>query len=103
MDPLTIIGAVATISKTAYSAYNNLYTFINETKDVDQTVIELAKEVHALNRALEGVKAGLESRTVADAGKRRSDKDNKKLWHTVYGALMDCRTTVSTVKDRLGS
>ena len=101
MEPLSIISAVASISKTIYNASSTLYTFVNETRNVDQTVKDLATEVDALSRALTEVEAALKSPTVVAAEKRGSVDDNKQLWQTVYGALEDCQITVVRIDSAL--
>ncbi|ERF69137.1 hypothetical protein EPUS_01093 [Endocarpon pusillum Z07020] len=101
MDPLSIVGAVASVSKTVYSASTTLYTFVSETRNVDQTVIDLATEVDALNSALKEVEAVLKSPTIIDAEKRGSAEDNKQLWQTIYGALDECQITVVRIDSAL--
>lgn len=101
MDPLSIITVVASISKTVFGVSATLYTFVNETRNVDQTVKDLATEVDALSRALTQVEAVLQSPTVVAAEKCVSADENKQLWHTVYGSVGDLSENCG--KNRLGS
>jgi Fungal N-terminal domain of STAND proteins len=101
MDPLSIITVVASISKTVFGVSATLYTFVNETRNVDQTVKDLATEVDALSRALTQVEAVLQSPTVVAAEKCVSADENKQLWHTVYGSVGDCQKTVERIDSAL--
>lgn len=67
MDPLTVVGCAATIGKIAFAASSTLYAFVNETRNVDQTVRDLATEFKSLSNALTQVEAVLKSPTVAAA------------------------------------
>jgi hypothetical protein len=101
MEPLSIIGAVTSLIKTASIVSITLHTFVNETRNVDQTVKDLATEVAGLNSALKEVEAVLQSPTVATAEKSGSADDNQQLWQTVYGALEECQVTVVRIDSAL--
>lgn len=91
------VSAIASISKTVSSASTTLYAFVNETRNVDQTVKDLATEVNALSRALTEVEAVIKGPIVVAAEKHGSEDDNKQLWQTLYGSLEDCQITADLI------
>jgi hypothetical protein len=93
MDPVTIITSVSAISKAAVAVSTTLFTFIDATQNVDQSVQGIYDEITDLNRTLNAVSHTLESSHVA-IGTSSTNWQNSSLWIAVIGALDDCRVTV---------
>jgi hypothetical protein len=101
MDPVSIlstIGAVGAVANSVCTLAFQLYTFIEETKNVDQAVADLVEEVSALNSTLEAVRLGLQSDLVKGAEKRANSEDSRLLWESIQGSLDNCQATI----DKLG-
>jgi hypothetical protein len=102
MDPVSIlstIGAVGAVANSVCALAFQLYTFIEETKNVDQAVADLVEEVSGLNSTLEAVRLGLQSDLVKDTDKRANSEDSRLLWESIQGSLDNCQATI----DKLGN
>jgi len=101
MDPVSIlstIGAVGSVANGACALAFQLYTFVEETKNVNQAVTDLVEEVNSLNSILEAVKLGLESDLVKLAEKRANSDDSRLLWESIQGSLNDCQATIDKLE-----
>jgi hypothetical protein len=101
MDPVSIlstIGAVGAVANSVCTLGVQLYTFIEETKNVDQAVTDLIEEVNGLNSILEAVKLGLESDLVKFAEKRADSEDSRLLWESIQGSLDNCQVTINKLE-----
>lgn len=101
MDPVSIlstIGAVGAVANGACTLAFQLYTFIEDTKNVNQAVTDLAEEVNSLNSILEAVKLGLESDPVKLAEKSADSDDSQLLWESIQGSLNDCQATIERLE-----
>jgi hypothetical protein len=101
MDPVSIlstIGAVGAVTNSVCTLAFQLYTFIEETKNIDQAVVDLVEEVNALNSILEAVKLGLESDLVKVAEKRANSEDSRLLWESIQVSLDNCQATINRLE-----
>jgi hypothetical protein len=101
MDPITIIstiGAVGAVANSVCSLSLKLYTFIEDTKNINQAVTDLVEEVNALNSILETVKSGLESDLVKLAEQRANSEDSRLLWESIQGSLINCQSTIDRLE-----
>jgi tetratricopeptide (TPR) repeat protein len=101
MDPVSIlstIGAVGSVANSVCALAFQLYTFIEDTKHVDQAVADLVEEVNALNSILEAVKLGLESDAVRLAEQRANSDDSRLLWESIQGSLANCQLTIDRLE-----
>jgi hypothetical protein len=97
MDPVTIITSVSAISKAVVGTPTTLFTFIDATQDVDQSVQAIYDEITTLNRTLNAARSSLESFQLAiDTSSTQELKSG--LWAAVVGALDDSRVTVRNSK-----
>lgn len=99
MDPVSIISVACGVSKVAYQVSVTLYTFVNATKNVDQSVNSLYAEVNGLNRVLDAIASSLENPVIKSVN--AADQHTSELLNSIDGALKDCRHTVETLADIL--
>jgi hypothetical protein len=55
MDPVTILTSAGTASRIISTVSTTLYKFIQDTKQVDQTVDALFREVGTLQRSIDAI------------------------------------------------
>ncbi|MCJ1388691.1 hypothetical protein MMC18_001540 [Xylographa bjoerkii] len=101
MDPLSIIAFAGSVTKVVYQISTTLYTFVQATRVVDQTVQSLCAEVDGISRMLEGISATLKSPSLATARIVAQNDENNDLWNTVLGSLIDCRGTLDRLDKAL--
>jgi hypothetical protein len=91
MDPVSILTTVVAVSRTALALSSTLYTLVQATKGVDDTVRALYNEVTGLNFTLDALSATIKA---VDIDKTRNNEQSLKLWSTVTRALAGCREAV---------
>ena len=99
MDPVSIISIACGVSKVAYQVSVTLYTFVNATKNVDQSVKLLCAEVDGLNRVLDAITSSLANPLIKSVS--AADQHTSELLNSIDGALNDCRHTVEALADIL--
>ena len=101
MDPISIITTVGAVSHAVYQVSTTLYTFIQATKNVDQSVKSLYAEVDGLYRVLDAISSSLKDPTIRST--TATAQDSSKLWSSFDGSLSDCRETALALDDILKS
>ncbi|MCJ1436861.1 hypothetical protein MMC27_006243 [Xylographa pallens] len=104
MDPLSIIAFAGSVTKVVYQVSTTLYTFVQATRVVDQTVQSLCAEVDGISRMLDGISASLRSPSLATARlvvQNNENNENNDLWDTVLGSLIDCHGTLERLHTAL--
>ncbi|MCJ1378861.1 hypothetical protein MMC17_001960 [Xylographa soralifera] len=101
MDPFSIIAFAGSVTKVVYQVSTTLYTFVQATRVVDQTVQSLCAEVDGLSRMLDGISASLKNPSLATARLVAQNDENNDLWDTVLGSLIDCRGTLERLDKAL--
>ena len=107
MDPLTIIGlagAAIELARKAFETGELLAVFVNDVKNIDQTLKSLYSEVKALSAACELV--GTRVRGIAEAIDRDNNVESNggsesPLWVNVRTQLDDCSETISSLAHAL--
>lgn len=95
MDPLSIAASAAGLASGCAAIIGILYTWIDDTIDVDENVSGLVEEVTALSRVLESVSnASTKARKVVVA---EIDPDGN-LWISVRDTLGDISSTLEKLK-----
>ncbi|KAH7009814.1 hypothetical protein EDB80DRAFT_414451 [Ilyonectria destructans] len=95
MDPLSIAASAAGLASGCAGIIGTLYTWIDDTIDVDENVSGLVEEVTALSRVLESVSnASIKARKVVVA---EIDPDGN-LWISVRDTLGDISSTLDKLK-----
>lgn len=95
MDPLSILGAVSTVTKTTYWISSTLIGFIQSTRVIDKTLEELKSEVEGLTKALETIELSLKDPAVS---RIKSGEDTKGPWGFLDVAVTDTQRTVNALE-----
>ncbi|MCJ1287808.1 hypothetical protein MMC26_007160 [Xylographa opegraphella] len=94
MDPLSILAFAGSVTKLVYQVSTTLYTSVQTTKTVDQTVHSLCAEVDGISHMLDGISARLKSPSLTAVRLVTQNEENDDLWETVLGSIIDCRGTL---------
>ena len=95
MDPLSILGAVSTVTKTTYWISTTLFNFIQSSRVIDKTLEELNCEVQGLTTALESTELSLKEPAISRA---KNGGDRKGPWGCLDVAVTDTQRTVNALK-----
>ena len=95
-DPLSILGAVSTTTKTAYWISSSLFSFIQSTRVIDETLEELNREVEGLTKALEAIELSLKDPTISRV---KSGEDVNGPWGFLDVAVTDTQRTVNALAE----
>lgn len=90
MDPLSIATGAAGLAISCTTIVKTLYTWIDDTIDVDENVSNLFEEISSLSRALESIRSA--SVRVSQAILAEIDPGNG-LWSTIGATFIDMQTT----------
>jgi hypothetical protein len=91
MEPVSIASAAAAITACVRLS-TQLYTWIDEIRNVDGTLGAFFSEVNALAAVLEVVKLCSQHALVANVSERQ---DDRVCWDLVQKTLEDCATAVA--------
>jgi hypothetical protein len=94
MEPVSILTSVSAASRAALALSTALFTFVQATRNVDQSVRALYDEVTGLNRTLDALSSGLENASIQES---IHTEQNTNLWTSVIASLGDCRVTVDSM------
>ncbi|PMD16983.1 hypothetical protein NA56DRAFT_729526 [Hyaloscypha hepaticicola] len=98
MDPLSIASASGSVALVCIRLSKQIYTWVNQTKDVDEEVESFAIEVVAYSRVLSAIDQNLRRPAIAEAV-RTSEGD---FWSHVKRSLDDCSETLALLEKILG-
>ncbi|KAH8591765.1 hypothetical protein B0O99DRAFT_518852 [Bisporella sp. PMI_857] len=104
MDPLSIAAGSASLAVLCVKVSATLYTWVEDTRQVDSSVTGVCDEILALSRVLDAIsKSWKRNPQIASA---QIDPDGT-LWSSVRGSLDDCRATLeklgATLEDSYNS
>jgi Fungal N-terminal domain of STAND proteins len=94
MEPVSILTSVSAASRAALALSTALFTFVQATRNINQSVRALYDEVTGLNRTLDAISSCLENASIQES--IHTDQ-NKDLWTSVMASLGDCRVTVDNM------
>lgn len=94
MDPLSLVASVASASRIVSSVSTSLYKFIQDAKQVDDTVNVLFREVGNLQRMISAVDSILHQPSTQAVIKQDQDLE---LWESVDDSIMECRKTLRSL------
>lgn len=98
MDPLSIASASGSVALVCIRLSKQIYTWVNQAKDVDEEVESFATEVVAYSRVLNAIDQNLRRPAIAEAV-RTSEGD---FWSHVKRSLDDCNETLALLEKILG-
>ncbi|KAJ3546014.1 hypothetical protein NM208_g2227 [Fusarium decemcellulare] len=98
MDPLSIAAGAAGLAASCATIVKTLYTWIDDTVDVDENVSNLFEEVTILSRALESISNA--SARVPQVVVAEIDPGNG-LWATIRATLDDIKNTFNKLNQLL--
>lgn len=110
MEAFTVLAAVNTIGKTAQAAWDVaeiLQCFINDVRNVDQTVRELHLEVTKLREACTLARDQLDdlARLGGSDGDttERKERTDARLWKCFDDQTRDCNRTLDQLSQSIGA
>lgn len=104
MDPITILhlaGTVASLANAAYGVGISIYTFVQDTKQVDQSVRGLSSEVKALGGACDLI--GKRLYDIIHEYDQDKSLEQSALWECVSAQVDDCKETIEHLQDAIAS
>jgi hypothetical protein len=94
MDPLSIASTSGNVALVCVRLSKQIYTWVNQTRDVDEKVESFATEVVAYSRVLCAIDQNLRRPAIAEAV-RTSEGD---FWSHVKRSLDDCSKTLALLE-----
>ena len=98
MDPLSIAASATGLAVTAAKLSSVLYSWVDETRNVDTNVSGFCEEILSLSRLLEAIGRSIKENPVINAP--GLDQDNE-LWSNFNLTLDDCHTTLDKLGQKL--
>ena len=101
MDPLSIAassGALVTLCRTISTS---LYTFIHDTRMVDQTLEVFRNEIDDFSGVLESIESSFRDPTLAKAALRAMTGHERPHWEKATRFMNDCHATLERLRSVL--
>src|SRR5271170_3108910 len=102
MDPVSIISLVsgsATVGRLLLQSAESLWKFIEQARNVDQSISSLQRETAGLSRTLKAISDALDQPAIKNH--RTIVQDYAIVWDSLEGSLHDCEGTATTMKAKL--
>jgi hypothetical protein len=102
MDPVTILSLVVgstAIGKLLFQSAESLQRFIEQTRDVDQSIRNLQMETAGLSRTLKAISDALDQPAIKNH--RTIVQDYVIVWESLDGSVHDCGSTATAMQIRL--
>jgi hypothetical protein len=99
MDPVTILSLItgaASVGKLLFQSGEALYRFIEQTRDVDQSVRALHRETAGLGQTITAIRDALQQPLIKDH--QAITQDYSLVWRTLDTSMLDCEDTAKTMK-----
>jgi len=100
MDPVSIATAVATATTALYTVTNMLSSFVDDAKNVNNTLEVIRGDVESLVKILVTIKSVLTAPTTQPA--LAAVVGYNSLWDAIFASVKDCSDTAVSIKDILG-
>ncbi|KAI9773468.1 MAG: hypothetical protein M1840_007685 [Geoglossum simile] len=94
MDALSLIAAAYAVGKVAYQASTGLYTFVQDARNVDQSLKSFITEIESLERAIDAIRVSLQSPSLLTFEEAARDDNTGELWKSVHAILIQCHKTL---------
>ena len=98
MDPLSIAASATALAASCAKVSAVLYTWVDETRNVDTNVSGFCEEVLSLSRILDAIGKSIKENPIINGP--GSDQDNE-LWSNFKVTLDDCQATLDKLNDKL--
>jgi Fungal N-terminal domain of STAND proteins len=98
MDPISIAASSAGLAVTCVKISALLYTWIEETRNVDTAVSDFCEETIALSRVLDTISKSLKQSHIIVASTSGANQD---LWSSLKATLDDCGSTLDKLDQKL--
>lgn len=102
MDPITmpsLASGSAAIGKLLFQSAERLWKFIEQTRDVDQSIRDLERETAELSHTLKSVSGALDQPTIKNH--HTIVQDYAMVWEALQGSVHDCERTATTMQLKL--
>jgi hypothetical protein len=102
MDPVTILSLVAgstAIGKLLFQSAESLRRFIEQARDVDQSIRNLQGETAGLSRTLKAISDALDQPAIRNH--RTIIQDYVMVWESLDGSVHDCGGTATAMQIKL--
>ncbi len=86
------------MSRAALALSATVFTFVQATRNIDQTVHALYEETTGLNRTIDAINGSLANTNISESVHAAQ---YHALWKSVIGSLSDCRDTVERMSEAL--
>jgi hypothetical protein len=98
MDPISILNSISAASRVVLALSTTLFTFVQATRDVNQSVRALYDEVTGLIGTLDAISSCIKTTNV---GKGKQPEQNPELWRSVVTSLDHCHRSVNRMRKTL--
>lgn len=102
MDPVTILSLAsgsASVAKLLFLSAESLWKFIEQARDVNQSIYNLHRETAGLSRTLKSITGALDQPAIKDH--RTIVQDYAMVWESLDSSVDDCRSTATAMQVKL--
>jgi hypothetical protein len=102
MDPVSIISLAsgsAAVGKLLFQSTESLWKFIEQARDVDQSISNLQRETVGLSRTLKTISDALDQPAIKDH--RTIVQDYAMIWESLESSVQDCDDTANVMQLKL--
>ena len=102
MDPVTILSLISgstAIGKLLFQSAESLWKFIEQARDVDQSIRNLQRETAGLSRTLKAISDALDQPAIKNH--RTIVQDYAMVWESLDSSVHDCEGTATAMQIKL--
>jgi hypothetical protein len=102
MDPVTILSLVSgstAIAKLLFQSAESLWKFIEQARDVDQSIRNLQREAAGLSRTLKAISDALDQTAIKNH--RTIVQDYAMVWESLDSSVHDCEGSAIAMQIKL--
>jgi Fungal N-terminal domain of STAND proteins len=104
MDPVSILSLISgagSVGRLVFQSGESLYTFIERTRDVDQSIRSLHRETVGLGQTITAIQDALQQPAIKNH--QTVTQDYALVWATLDNSIRDCEDTARTMKQKFQS
>jgi len=101
MDPITILSlipGVGSVGKLLFQSGENLYKFIEQKQDVNQSIRSLHREIAGLGQTTTAIQDALQQPAIKNH--QTISQDYSLVWRTLDTSIRDWEDTAKTMKQK---